>query len=87
MGGQGVGDRAANPPPPWVHQPALCRCRLLPRPRALNGEREGQAMRRPETAGHTIPYHTPPPPHPLSPLPPFFQPPNSGLVSWRVRWR
>ena len=54
------------PPPPWVHQPALCRCRLLPRPRALNGEREGQAMRRPETAGHTIPYHTIPPPPPRS---------------------
>ena len=64
MDGKGVGDRAATPPPPRVHQPAPCRCRLLPRPRALNGEREGLAMRRPETAGHTIPYHTPSPPHP-----------------------
>ena len=57
MDGQGVGDRAATPPPPWVHQPAPCRCRLLPRPRALNGEREGLAIHRPETARHTIPYH------------------------------
>ena len=58
--GQGKGtELPAPPPPPGVHQPALCRRRLLPHPESLTGNVRGWRHAAPRPQG--IPNQTKPP--------------------------
>ena len=63
MGGQGVGDRAANPPPPLGCTSRPCvDAGYCPDPGPLTGNVRGRRCAAPRPQG--IPYHTIPPPPP-----------------------